>query len=137
MQLIIQSGDLGPSWFHVALRVLVLLSKSHDNLLKSTYLAQKLGADPTFVRKILVRLSNGGLVFSHSGRYGGYNMSKPAADITVGEVYRTMIKTQTINPFSVPQTGSEQIISLIISKAETQFQDTLDTFTIEDLLENS
>ncbi|MGM0890568.1 MAG: hypothetical protein ACQEW5_27450 [Bacillota bacterium] len=52
MQLIIQAGDLGPKRFHVTLRTLVLLASS-ESMLKSHYIAERLGEDPTFVRKIL------------------------------------------------------------------------------------
>lgn len=56
MQLIIQAGGLGPKWFHVTLRTLILLASS-ESMLKSHYIAERLGEDPTFVRKILSKLA--------------------------------------------------------------------------------
>jgi DNA-binding IscR family transcriptional regulator len=56
MQLVVLAGDLGPKWFHVALRSLVLIAKSGDQL-TSNQIAEKLDAESTFVRKILVRLA--------------------------------------------------------------------------------
>ncbi|MDF2513978.1 MAG: Rrf2 family transcriptional regulator [Herbinix sp.] len=55
MQLFIQSGDLGPKWFHVAIRAMVLMADS-EVLLKSNHIAELLGEDPTTIRKILSML---------------------------------------------------------------------------------
>lgn len=134
MQLLLQSGDLGPSWFHVSLRALVLLSKS-DLLLKSHVIAEALGTDSTYIRKILASLSKAQLVTTVSGRYGGYAISRKASDITLGDVYRAP-GTGKITPYwSVPKTGTEKMISMIVSKADEQFQSVLNGFTIEDIVQ--
>lgn len=134
MQFLIHSGDLGPSWFHVSLRALVLLSKS-DSLLKSHVIAEALGTDTTYIRKILASLSKAQLVTTVSGRYGGYTLSKKASEITVGDVYRAP-GTGPITPYwSVPKTGTEKMISMVLSKAEEQFQSVLNSFTIEDIVQ--
>lgn len=133
MQLLVQSGDLGPSWFHVSLRALVLLSKS-DSLMKSHVIAEALGTDTTYIRKILASLSKAQLVTTVSGRYGGYALSKKASDITVRDVYCAPGTGQMTPHWSVPKTGTEKMISLILSKAEEQFQSVLNSFTIEDIV---
>lgn len=133
LQFLIHSGDLGPSWFHVSLRALVLLSKS-DSLLKSHVIAEALGTDTTYIRKILASLSKAQLVTTVSGRYGGYALSKKASDITVGDVYRAPGTGQITPYWSVPKTGTEKMISMILSKAEEQFQSVLNSFTIEDIV---
>ncbi|MBN2041441.1 MAG: Rrf2 family transcriptional regulator [Spirochaetes bacterium] len=132
MQLFTQIGDLGPSWFHIALRTLVLLSHS-ESLLKSKIIADILGTDPTFVRKILKRLEKDEIVKAHGGRYGGYSISKKPEDITVGDVYRSLTKGGSVNIFSVKQTGTEAFISMIITKAENKFKSILDEYTISDI----
>jgi Rrf2 family protein len=136
LQLLIQSGDLGPSWFHVSLRALVLLSKS-DSLMKSHVIAEALGVDTTYIRKILASLSKAQLVTTVSGRYGGYALSKKASDITVGDVYRASGKGQTTPYWSVPKTGTEKMISMILAKAEEQFQSVLNSYTIEDVAQQA
>ncbi|GGG07819.1 Rrf2 family transcriptional regulator [Paenibacillus abyssi] len=133
MQLLIQSGDLGPTWFHVSLRALVLLSKSSTRM-KSQHIANTLGAEPTYVRKIMAGLSKAGIVSAYGGREGGYRLAKPAGAIRVGEVYRALGKGQVTPFWNVPSTGSEQFLSLLISKAEEQFQSVLDAYTIEDIV---
>lgn len=133
MQLVALAGDLGPKWFHIALRALVLLAQSGDQQ-TSNQLAEKLGAESTFVRKILIRLAKGNLVISYPGRYGGYSLGKSPNEIKVSDVYYALVNTSPTPYYSVTQTGSEQYISLIVTKAEKEFQSILEQFTIEDLL---
>jgi Rrf2 family protein len=135
MQLLIQSGELGPTWFHVALRALVLLSKT-DTLLKSQHIANELGAEPSYVRKILATLSKVEIVSAYGGREGGYTLAKAPREITVGEVYRALGTSPSTPYWSVPSTGTEKFISLLISKAELQFQSTLDAYTIEEIIKH-
>jgi Rrf2 family protein len=136
MQLVVLAGDLGPKWFHIALRALVLIAQSGDQL-TSSLIAEKLGAESTFVRKILVRLAKSNLVISYPGRYGGYSLGKPAGEITVLDVYQALVNTAPTPYYSVTSTGSEYFISLIITKAEKEFQSVLANFTIEELLNNT
>lgn len=132
MQVLIQSGDLGPKWFHVALRAMVLMAES-DTILKSNYIAELLGEEPTVLRKILGKLTKAELVKVQGGRYGGYCLEKEASEITVKNVYKAF-ETDPTPYWSVPSTGSELFISLIISKAEEQFQSSLQNYTIKDIL---
>lgn len=132
MQILIQSGDLGPKWFHVALRAMALMGES-ETLLKSNYIAELLGEDPTALRKILGKLAKAKLIKAQGGRYGGYSLEKDPSEMTVKDVYKAFESAST--PYwSVPSTGSELFISLIISKAEEQFQASLENFTIKDIL---
>jgi Rrf2 family protein len=132
MQLFIQSGDLGPKWFHVAIRAMVLMADS-EVLLKSNHIAELLGEDPTTIRKILSKLTKANLVLAHGGRYGGYCLAKDSSEITVGIVYNAFEPPQ-VPYWTVPSTGSELYISLIISKAEEQFQASLDNYSIKEIL---
>lgn len=135
MQLVALAGDLGPKWFHVAIRALVLIAQSKD-ILTSTQIAERLGCESTFLRKILVRLAQSNLVISYPGRYGGYSLGKPASEIKVLDAYQALVTTAPTPYYSVTSTGSEYFISLIITKAEKAFQSTLGDFTIEELLNN-
>ena len=133
MQLMLQSGDLGPKWFHVALRAMVMMAESKA-VLKSNYMAEVIGEDPTFLRKILAGLAKANLIQTHGGRYGGYCLAKEPHEITVKNVYKALGLYPPTPVSSVPATGAELFISLIISKAEDEFQCVLDSYTIEDIL---
>lgn len=132
MQLFIQSGDLGPKWFHIALRAMALMANS-DAILKSNHISELLGEEPTNVRKILSKLSKADLVQAYGGRYGGYGLKRKPNEITVKNVYNAFEASPT--PYTaVPSTGTELMISLIISKAEDQFQSSLNDYTISDII---
>ncbi|GED71900.1 hypothetical protein BRE01_56020 [Brevibacillus reuszeri] len=133
MQLLIQSGDLGPKWFHVALRTLVWMAEQ-KTMVKSNHIAEVIGEDPTFVRKILAKLAKEDLVKAFGGRYGGYILEEDPRSITVLQVYQALGSAETTPHWTVQSTGSELFISLIISKAEQKFQSTLASYTIEDIL---
>ncbi|KGR84837.1 Rrf2 family transcriptional regulator [Lysinibacillus odysseyi] len=134
MQLLIQSGDLGPKWFHVALRTLTMLAVSEE-LVKSHHIAENLGEDPTYIRKIVARLVKNGMVSAIGGRYGGYRLQKNANAISVKDVY-IALSDYSVTPFYVvPSTGVEYSISQIISKAEQVFQSSLDQYSIQDILD--
>jgi len=101
MQLVALAGDLGPKWFHVAIRALVLLAKTPD-IMTSNQIAEKLGSESTYMRKIMVRLSRSNLVVSYPGRYGGYALKRPAGEISVLDIYLALVDTApVINPYYV------------------------------------
>jgi Rrf2 family protein len=136
VQLLSQIGDLGPNWFHVSLRALVLLAGS-DQLMKSHVIADILGADPTFVRKILKRLAKSGIVSAHGGRSGGYSLAKNSDSITVGDVYNALGVSPVTSLSSVKPTGTESFIAMIVSKAEKQFNVQLRSYTIRDIQQHA
>lgn len=134
MQLFIQAGDLGPKWFHVALRALVMMAQTNE-ITKSNVIAETLGEDPTTIRKILAKLIKAGIVKALGGRYGGYMLQKAPESISVNDVYLAFAAPPT--PYdSVPSTGTELYISLMITKAEDQFQGTLRKHSLKDVLDN-
>ena len=109
------------------------MAQSNDYL-KSHQIADILGAESTFVRKILARLAKAKLVETCGGRYGGYTLGKDPSEIRVGDIYRVLGTTPPTPHWSVPSTGSELFISLVVSKAEEEFQAVLDRYTIKDLV---
>lgn len=133
MQLLIQAGDLGPKWFHLAIRTIVLLSEA-DCLVKSGQIAEQLGGDPSVLRKILSKLANAGLVITTAGRYGGYSLNRLPEEITIKDIYTAFESDAPVPYWSVPSTGTELYIAQIVAKAEYQFQQTLADFTVADLL---
>ncbi|MFP7494736.1 Rrf2 family transcriptional regulator [Terribacillus saccharophilus] len=135
MQLLNQAGDLGPKWFHVSLRILVLLTDS-NTLIKSNQIAEQLKEDATFIRKILAKFVEQKYVEAKGGRYGGYQLIKNPKEITFKNVYLIVGNPQIVPYWSVPSIGAEQFISLVISKAERDFQDVLESYTLQDILDN-
>jgi Rrf2 family protein len=53
-------------------------------------LAEAQGLPVRFLRSILNELRRGAIVHSHRGNEGGYQLARPADQITVGEVFRRL-----------------------------------------------
>ena len=80
--------------FSSALKAMLLLGHAEEEgspVLNSTQLARSLNMNPSLVRNLMVPLVQDGLVASIKGRNGGVRLGRPAARITLGEIYRSAI----------------------------------------------
>ncbi len=74
-----------------AVRAMVELATVDDGaLLKTDELAQAQGIPPQFLVDILSDLRSYRLVRSRRGRDGGYELARPAADISIADVLRSI-----------------------------------------------
>jgi Rrf2 family protein len=73
-----------------ALRALCTLAANHGEPLTAEELARAQGLPVRFLRAILNELRRVGIVNSQRGNEGGYLLARPAAEITVGEVFRRL-----------------------------------------------
>ncbi len=74
-----------------ALRALLDLTMAHAldrPLVPLTALAEAQRIPATFLEQILIDLRQGGFLASTRGKYGGYSLAKPAADIMIGDIVR-------------------------------------------------
>lgn len=74
-----------------ALHCLLILGRSPDNRpISSTDLADFQGLSLSFIRKLLTELERGDLVQSHSGRNGGFSLSRDKKNISVLDVVKVV-----------------------------------------------
>lgn len=73
----------------MAAHALALLSQSDEGY-PSAYIASSVNTHAVFLRRILRDLVDAGLVEAREGRAGGYRLSRPAARISLAEVYRAV-----------------------------------------------
>src|SRR5258708_12470464 len=72
-----------------AVRAMVQLATVEEGVLvKTDDLAKAQGIPPQFLVDILSDLRSDRLVRSHRGRAGGYELARPAADISIADVLR-------------------------------------------------
>jgi Rrf2 family transcriptional regulator, repressor of oqxAB len=77
--------------FPTALQTMLSLALAHESgivLMTSAELADGLGANPSLVRRLLGQLVERGLLRSVLGKSGGVSLARPAAKITLAEIYR-------------------------------------------------
>lgn len=73
-----------------AVRALAELARSGSEPLKAEALAKATGLAPKFLEAVLADLRHGDLVASRRGPDGGYWLARPAADISIADVIRTV-----------------------------------------------
>lgn len=75
---------------------LVLAEAEGVERLSSSQLASGLGANPSFVRKLLLPLADAGLVDAALGRDGGICLGRQADKITLRDIYRAVIGDKSL-----------------------------------------
>jgi Rrf2 family protein len=73
-----------------ALRAMMVLARNEKKLMQTKAIAKEADVPHKFLEAILSDLKNHGVVSSKRGMMGGYNLSKPADVITIGDVIRIM-----------------------------------------------
>ncbi len=66
-----------------AVRILLYMFKSGENILSADDISSELEIPYAFVRKILQELSNENILMTHRGRGGGFSLDKPVEDVSV------------------------------------------------------
>ncbi|MBB6669504.1 RrF2 family transcriptional regulator [Cohnella nanjingensis] len=84
-------APIGTPRFHATLGVLLLLSK-HGGTLSSAEMAERLGVHAVYLRKIVARLLELGLVAAKEGRDGGYRLRWPADRLSLADAYEATIR---------------------------------------------
>lgn len=73
-----------------AMRALVELAATDRPLVRTEDLATIQGIPASFLERILGELRRAGIVASRRGAQGGYRLARPAADISVADVFRAV-----------------------------------------------
>ncbi len=79
---------LSNTHFSIAVHVLSALAYNKGQLVGSEDLARTVGTNPSFLRGLIGELRDAGLVETRLGKGGGAKLAKPAARITLYDVYR-------------------------------------------------
>ncbi|MCE0490917.1 Rrf2 family transcriptional regulator [Pantoea sp. Mb-10] len=107
----------------------------------SAILAYGLEANPSFIRKLMVPLTRDGIIVSTLGRTGSIHLGRPAADITLRDIYTSVIEDKKLWA-SRPDVAPRCIVSAnlcwyfksIAAEAEEASLKVLETRTVADAL---
>ena len=72
-----------------AIRILQHLHK-HQKLQSGVYIAKAVGISYTLFMRIAAKLKEGGILAATHGRNGGFSLKRPAAEISLYDVYACM-----------------------------------------------
>ena len=74
----------------MAVHVLVLLAKNSGENSKSEYIGESVNTNAVVIRRLLCQLATAKLVVSQTGASGGTRLAKPAAEISLNEIYQAV-----------------------------------------------
>ena len=90
--------------FSVALHILTMISESKDTL-SSQALAESVGTNASYIRKVIALLKNADLIHSQQGKTG-YQLSKSPKKMTLLEIYYATQEINHISLFPVHQNSN-------------------------------
>jgi Rrf2 family transcriptional repressor of oqxAB len=141
----VQSGSVNPSWFVVALQILLLIERSGSGkVCSSGELAEQLHSHAVFLRRVFSYLVRAGIAEAREGRDGGYLLARPAEQITLADVYRALQSTGSgpVTPFELPRglTLEPDLCAAfgdIGIEIESAILKTLERYTLADLVQRA
>lgn len=97
----------GPSntQFAVAIHVLALLGGVQGTPVSSDTMANSAAVSPVYLRRVLGRLREAGLVESRSGPNGGWQLLRAPSEISLGDVWRAVQDSATLFGLHAVQPG--------------------------------
>ncbi|QGQ20664.1 Rrf2 family transcriptional regulator [Cellulomonas sp. JZ18] len=92
----------------------------------------------SFLERILGDLRRGGVVTSVRGRSGGYQLARPAAEITLADVIRAvdgpLVTVRDVRPPALTYEGSARSLLEVWVALRASVRDVLDVVTLADLV---
>ncbi len=126
--------------FSTALHILAHLAEAGARPTVSEDLAAHLSTNPVVVRRALAGLREAGIVASAKGHGGGWTLARPAAAISLGEVYATLGERGDLLPEREPAPHGCLIAATVdraldgfYAEAEALLRHRLDAITLADL----
>jgi len=131
------------SRFIVGVHILTLLAQSQGKPVTSEWIAGSANTNPAVVRKLLVMLAKAGLTTSQLGAGGGALLARPAADITLLDVYRAVDGSELFalhheqpNPACPVGRNIQSALLETLTRAERALESELASQTIATVLES-
>jgi Rrf2 family protein len=124
-----------------ALRAMAELAAAPPGPIKGERLAASQSIPPKFLENILAELRHGGLVASQRGAEGGYQLGRPASDITVADVIRAVegpiATVRGARPEDASYTGAAAALGDIWIELRSAMRGVLEQTTLAELVERS
>ncbi|MDH6679114.1 Rrf2 family protein [Rhodococcus sp. LBL1] len=120
-----------------AVRALVELAAAGPDLVKADALSTAQSIPYKFLEAVLADLRRGGLVSSRRGPDGGYWLTRPAAEITVADVIRTLegplASVRGERPEDVTYDGPAESLQRVWIAVRVNLRSVLEGVTIADI----
>ena len=118
--------------FSIAVHLMIALGFICDRQRTSSELARSINTSPSFVRRILAKLSKAGLVSTTTGKAGACQLAKKPEEISLLEIYRAVDapKAFAIHDYPVQSQGRvscniEATMNRVLTDAQESFERSL------------
>ena len=127
--------------FSIAVHLLIALGFDKGQQATSTHLATSINTSPSFVRRILAKLSKSGLVSTTTGKSGSCVLAKSAEDISLLEIYKAVDAPQTFAIHDYPvqshcrvSSNIEAVMRKVLTRAQNSFEGSLGETTLAEVI---
>ncbi len=127
--------------FSIAVHLMIALGFDCGRETTSANLAMSINTSPSFVRRILAKLSKANLVSTTTGKSGSCSLAKRAEKISLLEIYKAVDAPQTFAIHDYPvQTACriscniEATMNKVLAKAQKSFEGTLSETSLAEVI---
>jgi Rrf2 family protein len=127
--------------FSSAVHALILISEA-ETPMNSEQIANSVGTNASYIRKLTTRLRKAGIIESHRG-VSGFTLNKEADEITMLDIYKAVMETDEIHLFDIHQNPNDQcivghnikpVLSSMFQDLERQMERQLSRLTLADCI---
>ena len=127
--------------FSSAIQSLIMISEA-ETPVNSEQIANSVGTNPSYVRKLTTRLSKAGLIEGRKG-VSGFRLIKPADKITLLDIYKAVMETDYLHLFDIHQNPNDEcvvghniepVLSGMFIDMEKQIEAKLEGMTLADCI---
>ena len=129
--------------FSSAIHTLILIAGSPKPL-TSEQIAESVGTNPSYIRKLTALLKKGGVIEGRRG-VGGFVLRVPPEEVTLDAIYRIICETERVHLFDIHQNTSDRclvgkhirpVLSEAFQAIEEEAARELKAQTLADLMES-
>ena len=127
--------------FSSAIHSLIMISEA-ETPVNSEQIANSVGTNPSYIRKLTTRLSKAGLIEGRKG-VSGFRLIKPADKITLLDIYKAVMETDYLHLFDIHQNPNDEcvvghniepVLSGMFIDMEKQIEAKLEGMTLADCI---
>ena len=129
--------------FSIAVHLMAGLGYAKDCDMTSAYLAKSINTSPSFVRRVLAKLSKANLVSTTMGKTGSCSLAKKPADISLLDIYKAVDAPKAFAIHDYPEQKScavscsiKAVIGGVLDKTQGSMEKSLDQISLADVIKD-
>jgi Rrf2 family protein len=127
--------------FSIAVHLMLALGLNCGKEITSAQMASSVNTSPSFVRRILAKLSKANLVVATTGKSGFTSLAKPADEIYLLEIYKAVDAPKTFAIHDYPpqkfcqvSCNIESVMKKVLDKVQNSFEMSLAETTLAEII---